>query len=289
METVIRETGSARRAEEWSLVLAAAGIGHRLDAVDGGWAVVVADSEATRAGAALDAYDDEDHADEPAAPAEPAAAPWGTGMVVAAGLAGFFAVTGRPVAGSPWFERGAAAAGLLLEREPWRAVTALTLHVDGLHVAGNAVAIVALLPALVQRLGAGLALALVLLAGVAGNVLAALVHAPEHVAVGASTAGFGAIGLLAVLRLFPAAAPEGRPRRPWTVLVTAVLLLAMLGAGRASSDVLAHGFGLLGGAVLGLAGAPIRRPPGTLLQGLLLAGVALTVVGCWRLALGGGD
>src|SRR5437763_159481 len=80
--------------------------------------------------------------------------------------------------------------------EWWRAVTALTLHVDVVHVAGNALAVAVLLPPLVQRFGAGAALWLLLLAGALGNVLAAMTHDPRHLAVGASTAAFGAVGVL---------------------------------------------------------------------------------------------
>lgn len=197
----------------------------------------------------------------------------------------FFAWVGPPTAGSPWFERGAASAQRIMGGEPWRAVTALTLHVDAVHVAGNAVATAALLPPIVERLGAGWGLWLPLLAGTAGNLLAALVYDPRHVAVGASTATFGAIGILAALRLF-ATSPRARRRwKPWVVPVACLVLLAFLGAGR-DADVLAHGLGLLSGGALGFAASSApRRVLGPSLQWPLVALAVLAVIGCWRLAL----
>jgi membrane associated rhomboid family serine protease len=288
MDTAIRATPRAGQAQEWSLVLEAAGIPHRVVRDPGeGWVVVVPADEAVRARRALEDDADERGPDgDPGGEGDAGPVPWTTGAVAGLLLLGCFAVTGRPAAASPWFERGAAAAGLLLSGQPWRALTALTLHLDAAHVAGNAVATAVLLPALAQRLGGGLALALVVLAGAAGNVLAALAHAPEHVAVGASTATFGAIGMLAALRLLPRSRAGGRPWRAWTVPVAGLLLVAMLGTGR-SADVVAHALGLVSGAACGAAAAPIGRPPGPLAQGAL-GGLAVgAVLGAWWLALRG--
>ena len=138
-------------------------------------------------------------------------------------------------------------------------MTALTLHADLVHVLGNAIAIALLLPPIIRRLGPGIGLALVLLAGATANLLGAAVQGPQHVAVGASTATFGALGILAALRL-GSPSPAGRARgRRWIVPVASVLLLAMLGTGP-GTDVLAHALGLAVGAALGLVAAIVRRP-----------------------------
>lgn len=289
METVIRTAGTPSQAEEWALVLAAAGIPHRLEPAPAGWTLLVPTAEAARAHAALDAYDQEARSDAAAASHEPAwrVISWTIGVAVGAFLLAFFLITGPPARGSRWFERGAASAGLMLRDEPWRAVTALTLHADAVHVAGNAVATALLLTAVVQRLGPGGGLSLTLLAGAIGNILAAMTHDASHVAVGASTATFGAIGILAGLRLFAASHPTTTRSRPWLVLAASVVLLAMLGTGR-GSDVLAHALGLVSGMALGLAAAVVRRRPlGTAAQWALVGLTFLAVVGCWRLALAG--
>jgi membrane associated rhomboid family serine protease len=285
METAVRTTDRVSEANEWVLVLAAAGIPHRLDRDDAGWAIVVPDPEVRRAERALRAYDAENRV--PTAPAPPAPAPgraaWTVGLLAGALLLGFFALTGPPAPGSRWFDRGAAAAGPMLEGQPWRAVTALTLHVDTLHALSNAIATALLLPPIVERLGPGAGVALVLLAGAAANLVAAEAQSPDHVAAGASTATFAAIGILAGLRIRTPHAP-GRSRRGWVVLGAALLLLAMLGTGP-GSDVLGHAAGLASGVVVGLAATLFPRPLSRRIQRGLLAALALLVAACWHLAL----
>jgi membrane associated rhomboid family serine protease len=289
METPVRASRRQTRVEEWALVLAAAGIPHRVERDGAGFLLLVPDADAPQAQAALAAYDEEAGAERHTALADQASPrlAWAVGVAVAALLLAFFAVTGPPAAGSGWFERGAASARLIVGGEPWRAVTALTLHVNAVHVAGNALATAVLLPAIVQRLGPGGGLWLVLLAGTVGNILAAMVYDPRHVAVGASTATFGAIGILAALRLLPVPAGARTRHKRWPVLAASLVLVAMLGTGP-GADVLAHALGFLAGGVLGLAaGAVLRRPPGAPVQWALVALAALAVVGCWRLALAG--
>jgi membrane associated rhomboid family serine protease len=106
------------------------------------------------------------------------------------------------------------------------------------------------------------------------------------VAVGASTATFGALGILAALRQ-RSASPVGQVRgRRWIVPVTSVLLLAMLGTGP-GTDVIAHALGLVVGAALGLAAAIVRRPVAAPIQRALVAAVAFAIAGCWYAALAG--
>jgi membrane associated rhomboid family serine protease len=131
-----------------------------------------------------------------------------------------------------------------------------------------------------RYLGPGVGLSLLLLAGAGGNVLTAAAHGAGHVSVGASTAIFGAIGILAVLRLvIPSSA-----RKSWVVIAASVALLALLGTGR-HADLLAHLFGLLVGGGLGLiAGLTIRWIPPASVQWLLVAAAGVIVVGAWRVA-----
>jgi membrane associated rhomboid family serine protease len=207
---------------------------------------------------------------------------WTVGVVAGACLLGWFLLIGPPALGSRWFARGAAASTAILSGEPWRAVTALTLHADLAHALGNSVAAALLLPLIVQRLGVGVALSLVVLAGAIGNLLGAMIHGPQHVAIGASTATFGAIGILAGLRV----RTGGSGRRRWMVPVTCLVLLAMLGAGQ-DTDVLAHVLGLLVGGALGLAASVLRAPLPARLQPYLSAAALLAIVVSWVLALDG--
>jgi membrane associated rhomboid family serine protease len=287
METPVRRADGTRQADEWALVLAAAGIPHRLAPHDDGVWLIVPGDEAARAEATLDDYEREllaGHANATALESTSARGSWVLGASVAGALVAFFSLIGPPEAGNRWFERGAASAARIVGGEPWRAVTALTLHLDAVHVASNAVASVVLVAAVAQRLGPGLGLALTVFAGAAANVLGALVHDAPHSAIGASTATFGAIGLLAGLRMSSRLAIASRGK-PWIVLAAAVVLLAMLGTSK-GADITGHALGLACGVVLGVvAGVVLRRPPPPLAQWMLGAVTLITIVGGWMLAL----
>jgi rhomboid protease GluP len=282
LDTRVGVTASEALAREWALVLTAGGIEHRLEPAPPGWTLVVSARNAAGALAMLGAYDAEQRADA-SVESPPAAAVGGRwlGALVAALLVAFFVVMGPRSSRSLWFERGSASTTLILGSEPWRAVTALTLHADLAHVLSNALACILLVTAVGRSFGAGVGLWLVLLAGAGGNALTALAHGSHHVSVGASTSIFGALGVLGALQVV---ARRRRPvpgRRPWVVVAASLLLLALLGTA-VQADVVAHVFGLIVGGALGLiARLTLRAPPGPNLQMALLLAAALTVIGCW--------
>jgi membrane associated rhomboid family serine protease len=206
------------------------------------------------------------------------------GVAVGLLLIGFFAVTGTRAGRSIWFERGGADAERIVAGEWWRTVTALTLHADAPHVIGNAGASAVLVGAVSHQLGPGVGLCLLLLAGAGGNALTAAAHGTHHDSVGASTAMFGAIGILGATRVVA----RGRRlagRKPWMVAAASLALLGLLGTSP-GGDLLAHLFGLLLGGALGLAAAPalprLLRPPA---QWALAVAVLAVVVGAWLRAL----
>lgn len=285
--TAVRVAPSRQRADEWSVVLAAAGIEHwtrqRLD----GWALIVSPTDAAAALEALDAYDRENSTESVIASDEATGSRHArvVGIGVALLLIEFFAFTGSRAGRSAWFERGSADAERIMAGEWWRAVTALTLHADAFHLLGNAVAGAVLIGAVCHALGPGVGLWLVLLAGAGGNLLTAAAHGRDHVSVGASTAIFGALGLLAGLQISPSGRPRSRARKWWVVVAASLALLAWLGVGP-NADLLAHLFGLLVGAGLGvIAGLTLRSILPAPIQWLLVAGTGAAVYAAWRLAL----
>lgn len=269
--TTIRAAPGAARIDEWALVLAAVGIEPRALPDEAGWALAVAPADAAAARAALDAYDEEN------AP-QPLAAPPDYGETL---LGPVFAllVSISFLVLDP--ERGAAEAERILRGEWWRTVTALTLHADAAHAAGNAFAGAILLSALAGRLGPAAAAWATLAAGVAGNALTALVHRRHFVSIGASTSVFGALGALAGAQLL-----TPRPRKRWLPVAAAAALLGSLGTG-ARADLSAHLSGALIGFALGAAAAALlRQPPRrSALQPLLAAASLLVPLACWKIAL----
>jgi len=269
-----------RAARDWSLVLASAGIDCRLDPVVGGWAVSVRPADAAAADAVLAAYDREN------APSPPVAergawdsGPTFAGVLVPLGLLAFHAALAGSGRAGAWTARGGASARALLDGEWWRAVTALTLHADVPHVLTNGVIGAVVLTGVCRAYGVGLGLLLVVLTGAAGNLCNAAAQGPPHMAIGASTGVFAALGLLAGLEAVR------RPwRRAWVAPAAAVALLALLGTGK-GTDVLAHLFGVAAGGAAGLTvAAALRQPPGRPAQWALTAAAAGLVAGAWALA-----
>jgi membrane associated rhomboid family serine protease len=284
--TAVRVSPSRQRADEWAVVLAAAGTPHWLRRRLDGWALIVPPEAAESALASLDAYDRENFREAPSQRDETTSSSPMTivGALVALLLIGFFAITGPRASRSVWFEHGSADATRMMAGEWWRAITALTLHADAPHLLGNAVATVVLMTAVCWRLGSGVGLWLILAAGAGGNAVTALVHGGDHVSVGTSTATFGAIGILAALRMITGrAGADGK--KSWVVIAASLALLALLGTSP-HADLLAHLFGLLMGGGLGLIAAlALRWAPPAPLQWLLALAAGAAVVGAWRAAL----
>ena len=134
------------------------------------------------------------------------------------------------------------------------------------------------------QLGPGVGLGLLLVAGAAGNVLTAAVHGRDHTSVGASTAVFGAIGVLAALRIAAPRRVGSIARKTW-VVSRREPGAARPARHRTDADVLAHLFGFLAGGGLGLLAALTRRsaPPAPV-QAVLGLAAAVVVAGAWRLA-----
>ena len=147
--------------------------------------------------------------------------------------------------------------------EWWRLVTALFLHANVGHLVSNIGSGVFVLAAVITTLGRIRGWLLVALAAVAGNFVAAALHPAEpYQSLGASTAIFAGLGLLAgrAIRVL------GRPgrRHPWRAVIaplaSGLALLGLFGAGDARTDVGAHAAGFGAGILLGVAaGLPRRR------------------------------
>jgi membrane associated rhomboid family serine protease len=201
-------------------------------------------------------------------------------------LAVFHAISRSSVVSTDLIRAGAANAGLILDGEVWRVVTALTLHADGVHLLSNLVVGAFFVTWLCRELGSGLGWICVLASGILGNALNAFFQPPYHVSVGASTALFGAMGIIAGLRTLDHDL-RGSRMKQLVPLGAGLALLGMLGSGGERTDLGAHLFGLAAGFAIGavLATAYSRIPlPGLRGQTVLGIVTASVVVVCWIVA-----
>lgn len=287
----VSRSRSRREAEQLALVLAAMGIDSRLVVGPGGVELHVDAGEADAARRQLEAYEREN------APRRRAAVlprteveGWPASVVYALILLFFFGAERRDLWSVDWLAAGAAQAGTIAHGAWWHAVTALTLHADHGHLLGNLPAGLVVGTLAAQLLGQGLAWLAILLAGGLGNVIAAYLRAPDYAAIGASTAVFGALGIVSAFtrqRRWQERHPTLRRLAP---LGAGVLLLAYLGFGGERTDVGAHVTGFAVGLGLGWALARwLKRVPRGPRAQWVYGGSAVALLAlAWALALGMG-
>ena len=201
-------------------------------------------------------------------------------ICVVAGLAGESAFA------RDWLAAGRIDGVMLRAGEWWRTITALTLHSGLRHLVGNIIfgAFFGLFAG--RLLGPGIAWLTIVLAGAAGNALNTLLLESTHRSIGASTAVFAALGLLAGFvwrgRLM------SQERWPYRVgpIVGGLALLMFTGTGDANTDIGAHLMGFLCGLAGGMLLAPLRA---RLTNRRWQTGAAIAAVGCvlvaWLAAL----
>lgn len=255
---------SQKAAEQGALVLAAVGISCRVEPFGGVMALMVSARNAERARWELAHYAQENQID-PRDHVQPARIDrWSVEAALAyvAVLVFVFVADSKSLNGLAWQHLGVADAGQIVDGAWWRAVTALTLHSGSVHLFGNIAAGVIFGVLLAHRLGGGVAWLAILMAGALGNGLNATFQPAEHLSVGASTAVFGALGLLAGMALTSARALQWRGSlRRWAPIGAGVMLLAFFGMGGERTDIWAHvaGFGV--GAPAGFVLAHINPTP----------------------------
>lgn len=249
-----RGTPSGEQARTWALVLRSQHIAHRLDRTAGTWSLWVPEDVHLEATTQLARYEEENAGWTVHLPPGPAFDNTTTTALVALALGIFHTVTGLYLAGfghAPirWVELGSAHAGPIMAGEWWRVVTALTLHADAAHILGNLAFGGFFITLLCRQLGAGFGWSLVLWSGILGNLINAVLQDPAHRAIGASTAVFGAVGLLSGLRMMEPQWYAWKDR----VLPVAVglIFLGLLGSGGERTDLGGHLFGFLAGLGLG--------------------------------------
>ncbi|MBK6938716.1 MAG: rhomboid family intramembrane serine protease [Planctomycetes bacterium] len=185
-----------------------------------------------------------------------------------------------------WVDQGLLDVARVRAGEWWRCVTALFLHADVVHVAGNMAFGAFFVFGVCQVFGSGLGPWAVLCSGTAANAIECAIKEPTQRSLGASTAVFAALGILAALRMPERATTRKARMRKWAPLVAGLCLLGLLGQGGERTDVLGHLLGMLTGLVTGsVFGAGARRRRDRFLVQAIAGFAALAlIVSAWWFA-----
>lgn len=293
----VARTRHGRVAREYALVLEAVGVPCEVFSQAGEHVIAASGEDLDRARQELREYDEENRgwrrAEELPLALENgwlASAAWIVTLMV------MYALAGAGSFGANWRRAGRGDAGLILGGEPWRAITALGLHADAVHVLGNAL-LGALLVALVAEvLGVGVGLLAVLAAGGLANLANSALQNGDFRFIGASTAVFAALGLLGGHRWQRRKSVRRGRRSAWIPLVASAFLLSFLGSGVSNElgavrveriDVVGHVCGFVVGLAFGavLARALGVKRPSERVQVAASIFAALIWFGAWSLAM----
>lgn len=197
-------------------------------------------------------------------------------------------MAGYSVFGSNWFVAGRVDGTLIRDGEWWRTVTALTLHADVRHLLGNLVFGVFFGIFTGRLLGSGVGWLAVVLAAALGNTANTLLLDSAHRSIGASTAVFATLGILAGYVWRGRLMAQDRWSTRLGPIVGGLALLMFTGTGDENTDIGAHLMGFVCGFAAGMLLTLLGRMPAPLRVQLAAGGAALAIVAtAWVAALQG--
>jgi len=285
MDILIRAGQSKEKIEELTLVLSASSIPYQTEETKDGWVIYVHRSDIDRCRQILCKYEDENQGWTSKITAKQHYKKTFSGLAITLLLFIIYLVMKLKNAEAVWFQIGNASSEQILGGEWWRAVTALFIHGSNLHILSNVICCLIFCSAVCSYYGFGLGWLLILLSGIGGNIITAFIYQTNHYSIGASTAIFGAVGLLGAWRFVCVRKHPLFRKRAWVYIVVVIALLAFLGAGN-NVDLAAHMTGGATGCILGWAAAKgITRPVSMNGQSVLAVLSVAIIIVSWLLAL----
>jgi len=275
------------QAETFSIVLASAGIDCHLRSGEQGWELWTESLKQEEALAVIDQYIAENR-DKPVDRGfaiveygRTFSGLWGALILLACQLAVWHSGMG-----DAYVAAYGASAEKILKGDWYRSATALLLHADVLHLAGNILGIALFATAVCSVAGWGVGWLMILLSGIAGNLVNALFFQSAHWSIGASTAVFGAVGILSAVQFVRKIREAGQRWKAFLPFGGGLALLGLLGSAR-HADLTAHLFGFSAGILLGAAYCSFfKRAPGRRGQTAALLLVAGVMTAAWLRAFG---
>ena len=243
---------TADQANTCGLVLSSSGITYRVKKGRKGWDILVDESSYENALASMKQYFRENQDDfSTPEPGDDKYQKTFTGVYVAVVLLAWYLAFMMGNDSRQFIRAYGAASDYILNGELYRAATALMLHADSIHLVGNMVGVAVFGTAVCSITGWGVGWLMILLTGIIGNLVNAVFLKTGHVSIGASTAVFGAIGILSGHQFIKRFRSHGRRIKAWLPLAGGLALLGFLGSG-VHTDLTAHLFGFLAGMILGI-------------------------------------
>jgi membrane associated rhomboid family serine protease len=195
-------------------------------------------------------------------------------------------LAGYSIFGSNWFVAGRVDGTLIRDGEWWRTITALTLHSGVRHLLGNLVFGVFFGIFAGRILGSGVAWLAVVIAAALGNVANTLLLDSTHRSIGASTAVFATLGLLAGYVWRGQLMAQDRWSTRFGPIVGGLALLMFTGTGDENTDIGAHLLGFICGFAMGMLLTMIGKMPAPPRTQVVAGSLALGLVGAaWLIAL----
>ena len=161
-------------------------------------------------------------------------------------------MAGNSAFGRDWFDAGRVDGVLIRGGEWWRTITALTLHSDARHIVGNLVFGVFFGFFAGRLMGSGVAWLAIVAAAATGNAANTLLLESAHRSIGASTAVFAALGLIAGYVWRGRFMAQDRWSYRLGPIVGGLALLMFTGTGDEKTDIGAHLLGFVCGFLAGM-------------------------------------
>lgn len=286
--TTVFRSRRRRECDERLLVLTSVGVEGFVSLGEGEFLLQVDAADATQAARHLSQYEAENRAPPPPPP-PPRLYPhaWIGCAAYVMVLVGVAWVLSNGLVRLDAFDQGVLDAARVQAGEWWRAWTALTLHLDGPHLAANLGAGMWFGYLAGRQMGVGTAWLLTVTGAALANLAEGLTGPPEHQAVGASTAVFAALGAMSAHSWRERLQLPQRWARRWGPLIAGVILLGWTGSAGEGTDLVAHVAGFTVGAALGALAAlpPVRAALDRMPQSLSGAAALGSLAIAWTCAL----